>query len=213
MRQARFDSSRLAALSDGVFAIALTLLVLDLKLPALDPLNLEPEATGEFTERALLRQLPHFLAWVLSFAILARLWIVQHALLVGGGHRSRAFMGWNFAFLAAVSVIPFTTALIAEHRNNPWSVVVFSLTLIMGGIALDRMWSVERSFFVQQALTNRAVTSPRSSTILMLVITVVACLAGWAAPRRAPFVWMAFPLLAPLLHRIRDGYSDRSDSK
>ena len=56
MRQAQFDSTRLAALSDGLFAIALTLLVLDLKLPALDFLGAGSEANSESTERALLRQ-------------------------------------------------------------------------------------------------------------------------------------------------------------
>ena len=199
MKQAHFETARLAALSDGVFAIAMTLLVLGLKLPALDAAS----ATNDLpSENMLLQQLPHFLSWILSFAILARLWIVQHALLVGGGHRSRAFMSWNFMFLAAESFVPFATALIAERHDKALSTIVFSLTLVVGGIALERMWKVEQSFFIEQSKTNFAVISPRSSAILTLVVAVIACLIAIVSPRLAVGVWIAFPLVSPLLHRL-----------
>ena len=146
-------------------------------------------------------QLPHALSWVLSFAILARLWIVQHALLVHGDTRSRAFMGWTFVFLGAVSVIPFTASLLAERHDHALSVIVFSAVLSIGGIALDRMWCVERDEFDRQARSDARVTSPRVSTIAILVLSVVAGVVALISPTAGPFVWIVYPLSAPWLHR------------
>lgn len=197
MKQATFELGRLEALSDGVFAIALTLLVLDLKIPT----SVVPGDERSF-DQALLEQLPHILAWLLSFAILARLWIVQHSLLVNGHERSRAFMTWNFVFLGAVSVVPFTTALIAERHDHAMSVIVFSVAMSLGGIALDRMWGVEKAFFVSEAERNAAVSSPRSPVLLILIVSVLASAVALVYPSAGPFVWIAFPLVAPMLKRF-----------
>ena len=197
MKQATFELNRLTALSDGVFAIALTLLVLDLKLPT----TAGPESGALFDEN-LGAQLPHILAWLLSFAILARLWIIQHALLVDGGTRSRAFMAWNFVFLGAVSVLPFTTSLIAERHDHALSVVVFSLALSIGGLALSRMWSVERTSFEAKAESDAAVSSPRSTVALILLVAAIACSVALFYPTAGVVVWVAFPLLSPSLKNL-----------
>ena len=76
MKQTVFSTARLKSLSDGVFAIAMTLLILDLKLP---PLGLTTDR-GVFTAD-LVAQIPRFISWILSFAILCRLWIINHGLL------------------------------------------------------------------------------------------------------------------------------------
>jgi len=197
MKQATFELGRLTALSDGVFAIALTLLVLDLKLPT--TAGPTPDISFEGT---LVSQLPHILTWILSFAILARLWIIQHALLVDGNKRSRAFMAWNFVFLGGVSVLPFTTSLIAERHDHALSVLVFSLALTVGGLALDRMWSVERTFFEAKAESDAAVSSPRSLVALILLVAAIACALAPFHPAAGAIVWVAFPSLAPLFKRL-----------
>jgi len=197
MKQAKFELGRLAALSDGVFAIALTLLVLDLKLPSTGG-----AITSISFEDTLFSQLPHVLTWILSFAILARLWIIQHALLVDGNKRSRAFMAWNFVFLGCISVLPFTTSLIAERHDHALSVVVFSSALAVGGLALDRMWSVERTFFEARAEHDAAVSSPRSLVALILLVATIACAVAPFHPSAGAVVWVAFPSLAPLFKRL-----------
>ena len=78
MKHSEFSVGRIRSLSDGVFAIAMTLLVLDLKLPPLGPSADQGVVTG-----ALVQQIPRFISWILSFAILCRLWIVQHGLFSG----------------------------------------------------------------------------------------------------------------------------------
>ena len=135
MKQATFDAGRVSALSDGVFAIAMTLLVLDLKLPELGPVS----GHDAFIV-ALQEQAPKFYSWLLSFAILCRLWIIQHAFLAQGDTRSRGFLGWTFVYLGVVSLAPFSTSLLSEHHDEALSVVVFSLSLGVAGLALIGMW-------------------------------------------------------------------------
>ena len=98
MKQKYLSVARISAISDGVFAIAMTLLVLDLKAP-----EFEGAVSAEVFGEALRKLVPGFWSWLISFAVLCRLWITQHALL-DGGERSRAFAGVNFVFLGAISL-------------------------------------------------------------------------------------------------------------
>ena len=138
-KPSEFDAGRISAISDGVFAIAMTLLVLDLKLP-----DLEIGMSREDFATVTLRQAPRFVSWLLSFAILARLWMMQYGLLVEGDTRSRGFVGWTFVFLGAVSFTPFPTSLLSEHHDQALSTIVFSATLAVAAIALLGMASIER---------------------------------------------------------------------
>ncbi len=194
MRQSSFETSRIAALSDGVFAIAMTLLVLDLKLP-----DVGKGLPTEIFWATLTDQGPRFLSWLLSFAILCRLWVTQHSLLTGGDRRSRPFVGWDFLFLGMISFLPFSTSLLSEHHDQWLSVCFVSANLGVSGIALFGMAkclfqqdpSVGRSSF-DEGLAKRAV--------LILLLTAVGStgVAFWNPPIGAS-VWIAFPVVATLL--------------
>ena len=134
MKQQHFNMSRIAAISDGVFAIAMTLLVLDIQVP-----RLAGDVSADVFKDALLEELPSLIAWIISLALLCRLWISQHSLLEGGERRSRAFVGMNFVFLGVVSFIPFPTALMSEHPDQALSVIIFSACYAVAGLVLGGM--------------------------------------------------------------------------
>ena len=157
-----FDPGRISALSDGVFAIAMTLLVLNLQAP-----DVAQSADPSIFVQVLAGQLPGFGSWLLSFAILCRLWTVHHDLLADGDTRSSGFLAWNFVFLGAVSFIPFPTSLLAEHPEQLLSVVVFSLTYVVAGLALGRMRHVgDREASSEHAASTRV----RSSHAMLLIL-------------------------------------------
>lgn len=191
MKQATFNADRVNALSDGVFAIALTLLVLDLRLPdagaGLD--------RGAFSA-ALLEQGPRLASWILSFAILCRLWITQHALSAAGETRSRGFVAWNFLFLGAVSFIPFSTSLLAEHHDEALSVIVFSAGLAVAGIALVGMWQAWLGQRPAGGASDVADRSAARPTAMLLATAVVASGVALLSPNLGVLAWAAFPLLA-----------------
>ncbi len=92
-----YRSERLGALTDGLFAIVLTLLVLELKIP-------EDPAPGTDVIQVLINDWEAFAGWLISFVILARLWMFQHHAAASARFVSSRSIAINFAFLATVSL-------------------------------------------------------------------------------------------------------------
>jgi uncharacterized membrane protein len=108
---------RLEAFSDGVFAIAITLLVLDLAVPPRDGSWAGAEAGpgGGGLAAALARQWPSYFAYLVSFLVIGIIWVNHHAVfeLIGMVNRTTLFL--NILLLMSVVAIPFTTALLSEY--------------------------------------------------------------------------------------------------
>ena len=112
---------RIEALSDGLYAIALTLLVLELKLPSLGH-----AATNADLLNALRELMPKVLTWFLSFWVMAVLWLSQVRVYHLVHSLSRTMVRLELTQLACVSLLPFSTALIGEHGNLPAASVVYA---------------------------------------------------------------------------------------
>ena len=208
MKQPWIKVERLGAISDGVFAIAMTLLVLDLKLPEMK----ESISSQEFSQ-AIREQAPHFLSWIISFAILCRLWITQHALLAQDDKKSRGFTTINFIFLGAISFIPFPTSLISEHFEQPLSVIIFSATLIVANMALVGMWRLLEKKGLEPDTLRDMNRHVKRIIVWMPVIAVISCLLATVNPQLGILVWIVFPFVGIIIRRKRrttsTGYDDK----
>jgi uncharacterized membrane protein len=124
-----FGIERLNALSDGLFAIVLTLLVLDLKLPErANPGDILDDLLGNYHD---------FIAWIISFIVLARFWMVHHTILARIAHCELGTIVRNFVLLAAITLMPFTASLIGTYRvTEPWSTAIFAANVAAASIAL-----------------------------------------------------------------------------
>ena len=109
------ETSRVEAFSDGVFAIAMTLLVLEFKVP--------PLAGSAVTNRTLLRALldlwPSFLAFVLSFGTILIMWVNHHELFKYAHRVTRGLLFANGFLLLIVTLVPFPTAVLAAYLDEP----------------------------------------------------------------------------------------------
>ena len=101
--------SRLEAFSDGVFAIAITLLILDVRVP--------PPGSGKLGHE-LLAQWPSYAAYVISFLTIGIIWINHHAAFSRLRVVDHSILMWNLALLLTVSVLPFTTSLMATYLKE-----------------------------------------------------------------------------------------------
>jgi uncharacterized membrane protein len=122
---------RLAALSDGIFGVAMTLLLLEVHLPA------ETTVKGEFD---LLHQLaalaPEVLIYLMSFLTLGIFWVGQQTLL-NNTERSNRHMTWiHLAFLFAVTLVPLTTRLLTAFDIYRTAVVIYWLNILLLGVIL-----------------------------------------------------------------------------
>ncbi len=116
--------NRLEAFSDGVLAIVLTIMVLELKVPRHDP-SLE----------ALRRLLPGLLSYLLSFAYIGIYWNNHHHLLQAANKVNGAVLWANLHLLFWLSLLPFTTGWLGESGLQPWPVALYNLVLLMAGVA------------------------------------------------------------------------------
>jgi uncharacterized membrane protein len=104
----RWTTSRVEAFSDGVFAIAITLLVLDIKVSASD---------FDHLARALLHQWPAYLSYVTSFLTVGSVWIAHHNLFTRLKYVDAALLRINMLLLMAAAFLPFPTGVLAEALN------------------------------------------------------------------------------------------------
>jgi len=114
---------RVTAFSDGVFAIAITLLVLNLDVPRLT--GAEQDRLGH----ELLTQGANYYAFALSFAVIARFWVVHHRLFLSMTRLDDRGLAGNFVFLAAVVLIPFASEVLGRYGEEPAAVVTYALVV------------------------------------------------------------------------------------
>ena len=185
------STGRLEAFSDGVFAIAITLLILDVTVPA---------GSGVHLAHALVQQWPSYLAYVTSFLTISVIWVNHHAMFSKVDHADRSLLFVNAVFLLVVAFIPFPTRLLAEYIRDPGgartAAVFYGLTFILVAVVFNATWrtistgrrliregvpqqdvdDITRSFIpgipVYAAATAVAFLSPVASTLLYLAIAV-----------------------------------------
>ena len=112
--------TRIEAFSDGVFAIIVTLLVLELRVPAL-----KDHASAAELGRQLIELAPKFLSWLISFIIVCKFWLNHHHVLSLARNADYALVWLNSIFLMGQSFIPFPTAVMGEYAGNPLAVSLF----------------------------------------------------------------------------------------
>jgi uncharacterized membrane protein len=127
---------RLAALSDGIFAVAMTLLVLDLRVPAAEAIH-----SGRDLQHALWALSPQIAIYLLSFTTLGIFWVGQQTQLnyLERAHRSLAWI--HLAFLFAVTLTPFSTRLLADFIAYKTALIVYWLNILLLGGSLYFSWT------------------------------------------------------------------------
>ena len=147
---------RLTAISDGIFAVGMTLLVLGLTVPA---------AQGITTEADLLRQLgnlvPAIVTYFMSFLTLGIFWVGQQTQLSEVERANRLYTWIHLAFLLAVTLVPFTTQLLARFHWSRVALIVYWLNILVMGTML----------LIGAEYANRAGLFPQrtAATLLRLV--------------------------------------------
>jgi len=116
------SKQRLEAFSDGVFAIVITLLILDIRIP-----NVQPTALGA----ALVTILPQVLTYILSFFIVGLYWHIHHQVAAQVKLIDEAFIWLNLVWLLFVSMLPFPTALLGRYPLQPIPLTIYGINLIL----------------------------------------------------------------------------------
>ena len=119
------EKSRLEAVSDGVFAIVITLLILDIRFPEVE------YSQFAATLRSLL---PRILAYVMSFIIIGLYWVTHHNSMHAIKKTDRVFLWLNILLLLCVSFIPFPTSLLGRYPFQAGPIIIYGATLIASNL-------------------------------------------------------------------------------
>ncbi len=132
------ETARIEAFSDGVFAIAATLLVLNIRVPPAEEVGLTSSLL-----LSLVRQWPTFLAYILSFSTILVMWVNHHNLIGRVRRVTQAFLFLNGLLLLLIAFVPFPTALLAEYIEHPqaWvAAAIYSGTFFVTAIGYNLLW-------------------------------------------------------------------------
>ena len=126
---------RIEALTDGVFAIVLTLLILDIKVP-----EIPPAKVGEDLMWRLFLLWPKILGYVISFVILGVYWVGHHAVYHYIRRSDRVLLWANMFFLMAVAFVPFSAALFSAYARQPLAVRIYGYNQLGAALCLYAQW-------------------------------------------------------------------------
>ena len=134
--------SRIAALSDGVFSIVITLVIFDIKLPT--------DTTAENLGERVLSLYPIFLSFLATFVVIGTYWVGHHAMFRHIKRYDRKLLWLNILFLLCVAFLPFPTSLLGRYGATFTGILIYGGNLIAVGVSLAAIW--------RQATKNYALT-------------------------------------------------------
>jgi uncharacterized membrane protein len=201
-------TTRLEAFSDGVFAIAITLLVLELHVP-LDPGGLLHELVAEW---------PAYLGYFVSFAFIGGVWMAHSNLTRFTKAADQVMMGLNLVLLLFVSFLPFTTSVLANHLDDTGAhiaVVIFGINLTLASLMVNVMFGYAgRAEGVAADDTAddelRAFDRQRRSAV---ILQAAATLIGLFIPFLAVLIYLAISLLVLVDPIWRAEHKRRADKR
>lgn len=188
---------RVVAFSDGVFAIAITLLVLALGVPEL------PASRAAEELPAALRDLgPQVLSYFIGFAVIGAFWRGHHAFTGALRQFDSTLMSLNLALLAFISLMPFTTGVFGRYGDVEIAIILYAANVVAAS-ALDTamLWVAQRRGLLAEEPADPAADLLANAWpgIVFLVSIPVALI----DPGTAKYVWLGL-LLGPALRRRRD---------
>lgn len=188
---------RIVFFSDAVYAIAITLLVIEIKVPEL-PFS---ASEGQILE-ALAHLIPKLVGFVVSFFLIGQLWVEHHKMFRLLASWDPGLLWRNLFLLSCVAFLPFPTGLFSEYPLARLPLILYCLTVMLAGFAKIRLWSYAtrgRRLLAADADPEAVESIHRRSWAAPAVFALVAALAALGVP----MAYLAIPLI-PLVVRLLD---------
>lgn len=152
MNTDNFSKSRIEAFSDGVFAIIVTLLVLEIKVP-----HISDGTSAVLLTDQLIHLVPKFVGWLISFLTVCVIWVNHHRIFIRLGVVNHRLFWINALLLLFVSFIPFPTALMGDYPGNSLAVLLYGTVMFLMALAFYLM---RRAVLSDGAAMHPSIASP-----------------------------------------------------
>jgi uncharacterized membrane protein len=178
--------NRLLALSDGVIAIALTLLVLQLRVPAVNEVA-HPDSAADLAG-ALGKGSAQLVSYGISFYVIAQFWVVHRQVFRRIGEKADGLEWWNFAFLFTISIMPFTSTLLGTFVGNPLAVDIFAANLLIASLATQAMIVIARR--KGAPISDARARTGRIQAAVVPVVMAASIGLSWWSTAAAMYLWI-----------------------
>jgi uncharacterized membrane protein len=189
---AMFSKARLDTLSDGIFGVAMTLLVLDVRLPE----DFQPHDAAELVQ-GLIGLWPKFLPYVLSFGVLGLRWLANIELRSRAEYVNREYANWWLLYLMLITGVPFTSIVVGRFAHLPPAIWLYACNTLLIALVNLRLVSITPDLERGDHLRRR-----QMSTLLLIVASLLSIALSFVIPGNALWAFM-LPIAAPLLLRWR----------
>ena len=192
------STNRIEALTDGIFAIAMTLLVLALAVPDItEPLS------NAAVQSSLYSLIPSFYTLVLSFILLALFWNIHHRIFQRTTKVDGILLWINMIWLLFIVLVPFSASLTGKYGQFPISHIVFNINMIgiSAFLALNTFYA-NRSNAINEKVDPIEIVMIKRDNILFIFISLLALALSFVFPRYAALVYLLIFPLEYLIHKL-----------
>jgi uncharacterized membrane protein len=202
-------TARIETLVDGVFAIAMTLLIFDIRVPLPENVAL----SGLPVELAKLA--PNLVGYALSFVLLGVFWVGHHNQYVFIRRANRTLLWLNILYLMTIAFIPFSAGLLSRYHDDQIAVVIYGLNLIACGLALYLHWwyAVKDRHLVDADLLDAIIRLATRRILVNPVLYFAAVLLSFVNPALSIVLYAAIPWWTILPGRVDRTFSHRHTPK
>jgi uncharacterized membrane protein len=188
---AGLTTGRITAFSDGVFSIAITLLVLNLRIPIVPSSKLP----GELLDQ-LGKQWPSLLSYLLSFVIIGIYWVAHHNMFHYIERSNRAFLWINILLLMCVAFIPFPAGLLGQYPTQRISLIIYASSLILTNLMLSLLWwyATNNHRLVDQDIDPHFVRTVNRRNLTAPVVYLASIGLSFLSPLASLIIFFLFPL-------------------
>jgi uncharacterized membrane protein len=191
---AMFSKARLDTLSDGIFGVAMTLLILDVRLPD----GFHPKDSNELLQ-GLADLWPKFLPYLLSFGVLGLRWLSNIEMRSNAEYVSREYANWWLLYLLLITCVPFSTIVVGNYASLPPAIWLYAgHTLLIAAVGM-RLVSVTPDLEQGEHVRHRQL-----SAMLLIVTSLLAIGLSFISSRDA--LWaLALNMFAPVIRKWTHG--------
>ncbi|HET7226614.1 MAG TPA: TMEM175 family protein [Candidatus Eisenbacteria bacterium] len=189
---APMSTARVEAFSDGVFAIAATLLVLELRMPELPA---EAVARGALAAEVV-HEWPKLVSYVISFSIVGFFWVGHHLMFHYVRRTDRNFLFLNNVFLMLVAFMPYPSDLLGRYGGTRLAVTLYGGTLVAIGLVYVGLWryATGRHRLVDSELSPRLIRRVSAIILAAPIVNALAVGVGLIQPRASLVLFLLVPL-------------------
>ena len=196
------EFGRVLAFSDGLFAIAMTLLIVAVTVPHIshdDNIHELADALNDLT--------PAFISFFISFAVIGRYWLAHHQFVSLLGAMDQGFIALNLLYLAFIAFLPFPTALLGEYFSNPLSIVMYAVNVgIVSGLEVVLFRHAYRHDLLQRQPTPEVYRFGVIASLSPVFFFAISIPIAFVSTTLAVAVWfLTAPLGAMLERRAPEG--------